>query len=164
MSARPVLKGITVVEAASGLAGPMAGCRLADLGANVVKVEWDDGAWMRRQREHHLEAAPFSRIVKRCADVFGREPFASLEKRGHLGVRASPRCTAQLEDCMVGLQSVVLCAAHRSDGRDCSPPAKRHLADPGGYRADLVRRLESSGRRRRFGRCLPCRMDQMSCC
>ena len=48
MSARPVLKGITVVEAASGLAGPMAGCRLADLGANVVKVEWDDGDWMRQ--------------------------------------------------------------------------------------------------------------------
>ena len=48
MSVRPILKGIRVVEAASGLAGPMAGCRLADLGADVVKVEWDDGDWMRQ--------------------------------------------------------------------------------------------------------------------
>lgn len=48
MSARDILKGIRVVEIASGVAGPMAGCRLADLGAEVVKVEYDEGDWMRQ--------------------------------------------------------------------------------------------------------------------
>ena len=47
MSDRLVLKGIRVVEAASGVAGPMAACRLGDLGADVVKVEWGTGDWMR---------------------------------------------------------------------------------------------------------------------
>ena len=30
------LSGIRIVEAASGVAGPMAGCRMADLGADVI--------------------------------------------------------------------------------------------------------------------------------
>ena len=41
------LQGIRVVEAASGVAGPLAACRLGDLGADVVKVEWDRGDWLR---------------------------------------------------------------------------------------------------------------------
>ena len=47
MTRAPMLAGIRVVEAASGVAGPMAACRLGDLGADVVKVEWGDGDWMR---------------------------------------------------------------------------------------------------------------------
>ncbi len=43
----PVLSGIRVVEIASGVAGPMACCRLGDLGADVVKLEWGAGDWMR---------------------------------------------------------------------------------------------------------------------
>jgi crotonobetainyl-CoA:carnitine CoA-transferase CaiB-like acyl-CoA transferase len=42
-----VLDGVRVVELASGVAGPMAACRLGDLGADVVKVEIGDGDWMR---------------------------------------------------------------------------------------------------------------------
>jgi crotonobetainyl-CoA:carnitine CoA-transferase CaiB-like acyl-CoA transferase len=42
-----ILQGIRVVELASGVAGPMAACRLGDLGADVVKVEWGEGDWMR---------------------------------------------------------------------------------------------------------------------
>lgn len=41
------LAGIRVVEVADGVAGPMAGCRLHDLGADVVKVEFGSGDWMR---------------------------------------------------------------------------------------------------------------------
>lgn len=48
MSTRPILKGVTVVEVASGVAGPMAACRLGDLGAEVVKVETGEGDWVRR--------------------------------------------------------------------------------------------------------------------
>jgi crotonobetainyl-CoA:carnitine CoA-transferase CaiB-like acyl-CoA transferase len=47
MSGAPVLANIRVVEIASGVAGPMAGCRLGDLGASVVKVESGDGDWTR---------------------------------------------------------------------------------------------------------------------
>ncbi len=46
-----MLAGIRIVEFAEGIAGPMAGLRLGDLGAEVVKVEAAEGDWMR-------EAAP----------------------------------------------------------------------------------------------------------
>jgi len=43
----PLLKSIRILELASGVAGPMAACRLADLGAEVVKVETGTGDWTR---------------------------------------------------------------------------------------------------------------------
>jgi crotonobetainyl-CoA:carnitine CoA-transferase CaiB-like acyl-CoA transferase len=43
----PRLGGLRIVELSSGVAGPLAACRLGDLGADVVKVEWGDGDWMR---------------------------------------------------------------------------------------------------------------------
>jgi crotonobetainyl-CoA:carnitine CoA-transferase CaiB-like acyl-CoA transferase len=43
----PALPGLRIVELANGVAGPMAACRLGDLGADVIKVEWGDGDWMR---------------------------------------------------------------------------------------------------------------------
>ncbi len=42
------LAGVTVVEATTTWAGPMAGCVLADLGADVIKVEHPDGEVGRR--------------------------------------------------------------------------------------------------------------------
>lgn len=45
------LSNLRVVEIAEGIAGPLAGLRLADLGADVVKIEFWEGDWMR-------EAAP----------------------------------------------------------------------------------------------------------
>ncbi|MGD9602316.1 MAG: CaiB/BaiF CoA transferase family protein [Gammaproteobacteria bacterium] len=42
------LAGVTVLEATTTWAGPMAGCVLADLGASVVKIEHPDGEIMRR--------------------------------------------------------------------------------------------------------------------
>jgi crotonobetainyl-CoA:carnitine CoA-transferase CaiB-like acyl-CoA transferase len=40
-------EGLRVIELASGVAGPMAACRLGDLGADVIKVEVGEGDWMR---------------------------------------------------------------------------------------------------------------------
>jgi formyl-CoA transferase len=42
-----MLSGIRVVELARGVAGPLAACRLGDLGAAVVKIEWGEGDWTR---------------------------------------------------------------------------------------------------------------------
>lgn len=41
------LKGLKVVEFAEGIAGPLAGLRLAELGADVVKLEPPAGDWLR---------------------------------------------------------------------------------------------------------------------
>lgn len=46
-----ILDNLRVLEIASGLSGPLAGLRLGDLGATVIKLEWAPGDWMR-------EAAP----------------------------------------------------------------------------------------------------------
>lgn len=42
------LAGVRVVEATTTWAGPMAGCVLADYGADVIKVEHPDGEVIRR--------------------------------------------------------------------------------------------------------------------
>src|SRR5512134_2693220 len=42
------LEGVTVVEATTTWAGPMAGCILADFGARVIKVEHPAGEVARR--------------------------------------------------------------------------------------------------------------------
>src|SRR5690606_8038534 len=42
------LQGIRVVEFCQVLAGPFAGCLLADMGADVIKVESPEGALMRQ--------------------------------------------------------------------------------------------------------------------
>ncbi|MCZ6642369.1 MAG: CoA transferase, partial [Gammaproteobacteria bacterium] len=42
------LHGVTVVEATTTWAGPMAGCVLADFGARVIKVEHPAGEVIRR--------------------------------------------------------------------------------------------------------------------
>lgn len=48
MTATLPMQGMRVLEIAQGVAGPMAASRLADLGAEVVKLEFGEGDWMRR--------------------------------------------------------------------------------------------------------------------
>ena len=40
-------KGLQIIEFAQGIAGPMAGARLVELGASVIKIEGADGDWLR---------------------------------------------------------------------------------------------------------------------
>ncbi len=58
-----VLKKIRVVEFAEGVPGPLAALRLSDLGADVIKVETEDGDWLRHAApalpDSHMSAAFF---------------------------------------------------------------------------------------------------------
>ena len=49
MAEAPPLAGIRVLEVGNYMAGPFCGMQLADLGADVVKVENPDGGDMSRQ-------------------------------------------------------------------------------------------------------------------
>lgn len=52
----PPLTGIRVVELHSGVAGALAALRLGDLGAEVIKVEPQDGDWLRSIEPRHPDA------------------------------------------------------------------------------------------------------------
>ena len=43
-----MLAPLRIVEFAEGVAGPLAACRLGDLGADVVKLERAEGDWLRQ--------------------------------------------------------------------------------------------------------------------
>jgi crotonobetainyl-CoA:carnitine CoA-transferase CaiB-like acyl-CoA transferase len=52
------LAGVKVIEFCQVLAGPFCGCLLADMGADVIKVESPDGDLMRfRQPQQALDHA-----------------------------------------------------------------------------------------------------------
>lgn len=56
------LRGLQVIELAEGIAGPLAGLRLAELGADVIKVETAAGDWLRGAYPHakdEVDAASF---------------------------------------------------------------------------------------------------------
>ena len=78
---RPVtspLQGITVIEVASFIAGPYAGSLLADLGADVIKVEAPDGGDPFRGWDTGGESASFWAYNrgKRSITLNLREPAA----------------------------------------------------------------------------------------
>ena len=66
------LEGVRVVEYAQYVAGPLCGVLLADLGADVVKVEPPTGDGYR----HVLPAAPGRRPVLRAA-----QPREAVDRR-----------------------------------------------------------------------------------
>ena len=92
------LKGIRVLDASTGIAGPMAAMYLADFGADVVKVEPPGGEagrsnpgfamWNRSKRGIVIDDAKASdreRLLEllRGADVcLFSEPLAALQRRG----------------------------------------------------------------------------------
>ena len=91
MSARPVLKGITVVEAASGLAGPMAGCRLStDAEGTASDPKSHRLSWIRSRyrRGRCLGALRNSRTWTECFRN-QRLSGAILERYG-AGYRSQP--------------------------------------------------------------------------
>lgn len=79
-----ILNGLRVVEAASGVAGPMAACRLGDLGADVIKIEWGDGDWMRGCPPFlpdHTSAAYFAlNRGKRSVHLPSPDSFGKLQR------------------------------------------------------------------------------------
>ncbi|HMC80362.1 MAG TPA: CoA transferase, partial [Acidimicrobiia bacterium] len=93
------LAGIRVVEATTTLAGPMCGCVLADLGADVVKIELPGGEVVRRLPPFLPGTNPplsfFHAHVNRnkrslCLDLHadeGREVFLDLARRSDVVVQ-----------------------------------------------------------------------------
>jgi len=93
------LAGVRVLEATTTLAGPMCGCVLADLGADVVKVELPDGEVVRRLPPFLPGTNPplsfFHAHVNRnkrnlCLDLrtdAGREVFLDLARRSDVVVQ-----------------------------------------------------------------------------
>lgn len=61
---KPPLAGIRVIELARVLAGPWAGQMLADLGADVIKVENPDGGDDTRQWGPPSSRAPMAKISR----------------------------------------------------------------------------------------------------
>lgn len=51
----PILNDITVIDMTEGVAGPCAAMTLADMGANVIKVERPAGDWSRPNDHFHVD-------------------------------------------------------------------------------------------------------------
>jgi crotonobetainyl-CoA:carnitine CoA-transferase CaiB-like acyl-CoA transferase len=87
-----VLTGISVLEVAEGIAGPFAGMMLADLGADVLKVEPRDGDWSR---------------------TLG-PPFIAGKSPGYLGVNRS-KSSLPIDMCDARGQAIVHRLADKAD-------------------------------------------------
>jgi len=74
------LAGIRVLEVANWLAAPAAGALLADLGADVIKVEPPGGSLAHR-RARGRGCARIARHVARSLDA-GRRPRATIAPSG----------------------------------------------------------------------------------
>jgi crotonobetainyl-CoA:carnitine CoA-transferase CaiB-like acyl-CoA transferase len=82
------LSGITVIDASQGVSGPLCAMVLADLGADVIKVEPPDGDWLREVGPfENGESALFVRLNRGkkgvCLDLKdapGKEAFETLVK------------------------------------------------------------------------------------
>ncbi|MDQ8731452.1 CoA transferase [Bradyrhizobium sp. LHD-71] len=77
-----MLQGTRIIELSEGVAGPLAALRLADLGADVIKVERAEGDWMRDAEPlmaNGMSAAFFAlNRGKRCL-ALGSDPSAASE-------------------------------------------------------------------------------------
>lgn len=56
-----LLDGVTVLEAADGVPGPMCGKTLVDLGAHVIRIEGPGGDWLRQLSPGDAEGGPIYR-------------------------------------------------------------------------------------------------------
>ena len=92
------LQGITVLEATTTWAGPMAGCMLADFGADVIKVEHPTGEVARRLRPlipdspaslslpHETVNRNKRSVTVNLSSSAGRDVFLDLARRADIVV------------------------------------------------------------------------------
>jgi crotonobetainyl-CoA:carnitine CoA-transferase CaiB-like acyl-CoA transferase len=91
-----ILDGMKVIELASGVAGPLAGVRLSDLGADVIKIERSPGDWLRA-------AAPIA------PGSLDSAPFISLNRgKRSVGIGGQLRAAAPLLSRLVATGDVVI--------------------------------------------------------
>ncbi|TMC28938.1 MAG: CoA transferase [Chloroflexi bacterium] len=92
---RPPLDGIRVLEVGSYIAGPFCGMQLADLGAEVIKIEPPDGGDQIRSVEPFIdgESSPFMRLNRNKRSLVldlksadGKEVFKELVRSADIVV------------------------------------------------------------------------------
>ncbi|TMB91497.1 MAG: CoA transferase, partial [Chloroflexi bacterium] len=92
---RPPLDGIRVLEVGSYIAGPFCGMQLADLGAEVIKIEPPDGGDQIRSVEPFIdgESSPFMRLNRNKRSLVvdlksadGKEVFKKLVRSADIVV------------------------------------------------------------------------------
>lgn len=59
----PILSDITVIDMTEGVAGPCAAMTLADMGANVIKVERPAGDWSRPNDHFHVDGETNAQFI-----------------------------------------------------------------------------------------------------
>ena len=101
------LKGCRVIELAHIMAGPVCGLMLADLGADVIKVEKPDGDDSRRFKPPDIagESAAFMMMNRNKRGVSlalkapqGREALRSLLKDADIVIDLPKIATSPVED------------------------------------------------------------------
>src|SRR3990172_828067 len=135
------LAGLRVLEVGHMLAGPYCGMLLADLGAEVIKIETDDGDIARRlgqhlAGEHSVYFASLNRsklsVTLDLADAAGRDAFQRLVASAHgLITNLRPRAIRKLGltyDDLKACNPKLVCVALTGYGLD-GPYAERPAYD-----------------------------------
>jgi formyl-CoA transferase len=110
-----MLEGLKIVEIAEGVAGPLAGLRLAELGAEVVKIEPAEGDYMRGaypKAEGDADAAAFIELNRGKRSVALGSALADLPARlvDRADVLITDRSDADL--AALGLDRAVSASEH----------------------------------------------------
>lgn len=137
------LDGIKVVEFAEGVAGPLAGLRLAELGARVVKVEPAGGDYMRGAypiAPGGVDAAAFLDLNRgKRSIVLGSTPAAAAPLLNKLLADADIVITDQMDAQLAALGIAAALAAG-----ECGTSKLIHIAiTPWGRRGPISRRKGS---------------------
>jgi crotonobetainyl-CoA:carnitine CoA-transferase CaiB-like acyl-CoA transferase len=102
-----MLENIRIVELAEGLAGPLATSRLADLGAEVIKLELQGGDWMRgaepRMTGTDVSAAFYALNRGKRSVALGPNPEQAAPLLLKLLARADAFVTDRSEDELTAL-------------------------------------------------------------
>jgi len=123
------LAGIKVIELTTMITGPLAGMMLADLGADVIKIEQPDGGDTFRSFRRGLYSPHF------CGYNRNKRSIA-LDLRSDLGRRALERLVAQSDVLLINFRPGVLDRLGYPDERLCAINPRLIRCHISGFGAD----------------------------